>query len=288
MLVGVLLAGGLSERFGRDKYLWRLGEKTIFGRVGETLREVCDEIVISTRSKERGVELVKKTGIKGELSVDRRELGCGGPLMAVASTLSQIKGEDYLIVSGDLPWIKAKSLKKFVRECRSREVDVGSLIWGNGETTPNIIYLKNTMEKVLPKLCRLRGVYSRATDILRASPRLLLLPVQEIVEDLRELVDIDFPDDLRNPRIPSTRRISRGEILLGRERREFIKAVEMEVRGEFESAAKLYSAEAKRYLDFGVAHLALHATIDELRCSPRREAEKRLEDALRMLGWRRD
>ena len=49
MILGVVLAGGQSSRFGSDKALAELGGQTLLGRAVEALGRHCDHVVIAGR-----------------------------------------------------------------------------------------------------------------------------------------------------------------------------------------------------------------------------------------------
>lgn len=285
VLAGIILAGGLSARFGADKYLWRIGGNPVITRVSNALEKICDIIILSARNNKRGLMLVEEAGISEKvLVVEDVDAGCGGPVKGVASVLYSVKADEYLVVSGDHPWIRGETLRRLVKEVREMGADVGSVVWGNGWTTPTISYLKSTMREIVPALCRIRGFYARATDILRAAPRLSLIHAARLAAEPRELIGINLPQDLRSPPTPPLTGPVKGDILIENSAALFTEAAQQEAWNPAR-AYTLYQEEAEKYLEKKALHLALHALTDAKRNSQTQntEIEKTVNQILKIL-----
>lgn len=97
--VGVALAGGASQRLGRDKTAVRLGGVTLVERAVATLSSVCREVVVA----DRGRRLVE-----GAVSVDD---GPGaGPAAGILGAGAARPGRDLLVLACDLPRVPAALL----------------------------------------------------------------------------------------------------------------------------------------------------------------------------------
>ena len=83
MILGVVLAGGQSTRFGSDKALAELGGRTLLARAFDTLTGYCELVVIAGR--ERG---------PGHCIPDWPHPGMG-PLAGVAAGLRLAQDDDY-------------------------------------------------------------------------------------------------------------------------------------------------------------------------------------------------
>lgn len=287
MLVGVMLAGGLSKRLDGDKYLIKFHGKTLAGRVLKALKKVSDETVISVRDSRRGEEIIQDSGIEAKIVLDDLSLKCSGPLRGIISAMSRIDGDEYLIVPGDLPRIDSLTLRNFLRSSRKMGAEVGSIVWGNGEVSATLLYVKSTLRETLKEVCRIHEQSSKATDVHRASSKLYLIHVPEIIDDFNKLADVDFPQDLTNPLHPPQEGILSKSLLLLSMSHYFLKALKLEAEKCLDEASQLYLSEAEKYLEKGVAHLALHAFIDAKRCSLKenKEIENKIRYCVRLLGW---
>lgn len=86
MILGIVLAGGQSTRFGSDKALAELGGQTLLARAFDTLTGFCELVVIAGR--ERG---------PGHVIPDWPRPGMG-PLAGIAAGLHLARDEGYTAV----------------------------------------------------------------------------------------------------------------------------------------------------------------------------------------------
>ena len=90
--VGVVLAGGASRRFGRDKARFEIEGETLAARAARKLGEVCDEVVVADRG--RGV-------VPAARSI---EDGAGrGPAAGVLGAADRFPERALLVLACDLP-----------------------------------------------------------------------------------------------------------------------------------------------------------------------------------------
>jgi len=83
MILGVVLAGGQSTRFGSDKALAELGGRTLLARAVDTLSGFCELVVIAGRDKG-----------PGHVIPDWPRAGMG-PLAGIAAALHLAQDENY-------------------------------------------------------------------------------------------------------------------------------------------------------------------------------------------------
>lgn len=98
---GVVLAGGLSRRLGRDKAVEVVDGQPLIERVIERLTQVVDDTVVVVNSVERGREipLPHSTNIAVDLYPDSGSLG------GIFTGLSAAASEWSIIVACDMPFL---------------------------------------------------------------------------------------------------------------------------------------------------------------------------------------
>ncbi|WP_029552266.1 molybdenum cofactor guanylyltransferase [Thermocrinis jamiesonii] len=100
MIECYVLAGGQSRRFGEDKTLFHIDGVPCIQRVTQEARKVCDKVFVVSKDTNKygflqGVELIK--------DVSERQL----PLVGLYTALSHTKQDRIVILSADMPLIKA-------------------------------------------------------------------------------------------------------------------------------------------------------------------------------------
>jgi molybdopterin-guanine dinucleotide biosynthesis protein A len=102
-LVGVVLAGGLSSRMGRDKAGLRLHDENVdlLARTVGLLQDVCGRAIVVGR-EQAGYACVKDAAP-----------GCG-PVGGIATALDHCEGAACLVLSCDLPFMNRDILERLV------------------------------------------------------------------------------------------------------------------------------------------------------------------------------
>ncbi len=95
-ITGILLAGGMSRRMGREKGQLHIGDKLLYQYPLRILEQLCDEVLIST--------------CKGELFPVKHQSICDevkdiGPLGGIYSCLKRSTNELNLVLSYDMPLV---------------------------------------------------------------------------------------------------------------------------------------------------------------------------------------
>lgn len=118
MVTGVVLAGGVSRRMGRDKALLQLfpDGPTFLARAAETLHVACERVIV-VAPHERGYSM------DGLDVVPDRWPG-KGPVGGILTALEAISGGFALVLACDYPLVSADLL----REISQRDGDAPALI----------------------------------------------------------------------------------------------------------------------------------------------------------------
>ncbi len=97
---GIVLAGGRSHRFGRDKLSEPLGGRALVRHAIEALTDVCDEVLVAVAPlDDSGVPLPP------HVRVVRDAEAHGGPLMGLLTAARATSRELLLVVAGDMPFM---------------------------------------------------------------------------------------------------------------------------------------------------------------------------------------
>lgn len=146
---GIILAGGLSRRMGRDKAFVELCGQTLISRVLEAIRDVCDDVMIVTNS-------LDKFGSFGVSLVPDHYPGKGS-LGGIYSGLRAAKRDLAMVVACDMPLLSRPLLHYLVGCAEGFDVVIPS--------SPNSYRVKRQKEgQVTAKdadLHPMHAVYSR-------------------------------------------------------------------------------------------------------------------------------
>ena len=179
----IILAGGDSQRMGRDKANLLLGDQTLLQRVIATMQQVFPHVIVSVRQSRPEINLPQA----------RDEWTDGGPLAGFAAALNQIATPWAFVVACDMPFVLPAVIERLGQrrgECKavvpvvdgqpqplaafySRDclVAVREILAGDG---------KHSLRALLD---RLDVCYVDETDLSDADPH------------LRSFFDLDTPQD---------------------------------------------------------------------------------------------
>ena len=108
-ILGAVLAGGKSERFGKDKSEIKLGSKTLLIHTLDKIKSKFNKIIIVSNNKRVKDYVVIKDCIEGQL----------GPLVGVLSAMKWIKKNNYsykwvMTFPCDTPFFDISIIDKFI------------------------------------------------------------------------------------------------------------------------------------------------------------------------------
>ncbi|MEM4291031.1 MAG: molybdenum cofactor guanylyltransferase, partial [Candidatus Caldarchaeum sp.] len=259
---GVVLAGGVSKRFGSDKAMALVAGEPIVRRVSRALHEAVGEVYLSVKTGERGTMLMEaaRPYVSGFL-VDEFQLG---PVSGILTAAKQLEAETLLTVSVDVPLLKPETLKNLLNHLRDKGAEAASVVWadGNVETLIQAITRK-TVVRYAEKFLGARALSCRASDLLRAATPLLLVHVSRLTTDPTEFANINTPGDLEKPSPHiSSKNLVRDSLILRECSSLFVRAVEQQEHGSHYEAGVSYLTEACSYMRNGVSRLSAHAFND--------------------------
>ena len=185
--LAVIMAGGDSQRMGRDKASLVLGEQTLLQRVADAMRLVFPQVVVSVRTLRPEIELLQVCDAHADV----------GPLAGLCAGLDYASqnGVPWIFaVATDMPFVRPALIEQLANY-RSGVDAVVPLVDGHPQplaafysidALPAVRALAtgNGKRSLRAALERLQVAYVHAADLIAADP------------GLGSFVDLDTPEDL--------------------------------------------------------------------------------------------
>ena len=108
--VGVVLAGGLSRRFGSPKAFAKIGEESFYRRAVDALSPYCETVIIVTRP-----ELIDRYPAGLEIIEDLPEYAGFGPLAGILSAMEFVEADRYAVLPCDMPYVDEHIIGQLVK-----------------------------------------------------------------------------------------------------------------------------------------------------------------------------
>ncbi len=107
--IGIILAGGLSRRFGSPKAFGRIDEEFFYERAIKALRPHTDEIIVVTRP-----ELKEYFPAELTVIIDLPEVSGFGPLAGILSAMEFVEADRYVVLPCDMPYVTDKIISQLI------------------------------------------------------------------------------------------------------------------------------------------------------------------------------
>jgi len=193
MKSAIILAGGRSTRFGGDKGLLSLGDKTLIEHVCEMAGSVAKEVVIAVRS-ERQKEIYSRLAMSCSFSLD--DSSRSGPLSGLSSGLKRVTGRKVVVVGCDMPFVSPELICLLFE--LSPKYDAVIPRWPSGYLEPlHSVYDVDSCQVATRKASRsgrsdMRAMISALARILYVSTE----AIRNVDSDLRMFMNINTRRDL--------------------------------------------------------------------------------------------
>ena len=105
-VTGIVLAGGMSRRLGRDKAVETIGGQALISRVLDGLSQVADELVVVVNNHERAEELPLPDSVVAAVDIYPDTGSLGG----IFTGLSASGNEWGIVVACDMPFLNLELL----------------------------------------------------------------------------------------------------------------------------------------------------------------------------------
>ncbi len=204
----IILAGGVSKRFGQDKGLVQIGGKPLILRVFERAREVVDEVIVvvsSTAQKESYALLFPR---KTEIVVDVYD--SRSVLVGALTGFMKAQGEYSLLLPSDTPFVSRDIIRLLFE--MSHNTDAVIPRWPNGYIEPlQAVYRRDsamTAAREAVQKCETR--MQSMISLLRRVRYLSTIVVKEMDPHLTTFLNINTPSDLKRAERLIKRNIDRS------------------------------------------------------------------------------
>jgi len=191
----VILAGGFSRRFGRDKGLVVLAGKPLILHVIDRVSKVVDEVlvVVSSEKQKNKFETILKE--KADLVIDKDD--SQSPLVGAITGFETANAEYSLLLPCDTPLVSTQIVQLLLDMCNNRSAAIPR--WPSGYIEPlQAVYrtesalnaaktaLKQEKRKMQSMIDNLRGVRYVSTMVL-----------EQLEPDLLTFFNVNTPQDLK-------------------------------------------------------------------------------------------
>jgi molybdopterin-guanine dinucleotide biosynthesis protein A len=186
----IVLAGGRSSRFGRDKLAEPVGGRTLLEHAVEAVRSSVHEVIVVVAPD-------ATPAIPSDVHVARDPAPFEGPLAGLMAGLGEAREGIALVTAGDMPELQAPVVEALLRALDVRGVEAAVL---EDAGLPRPLPMAVARDPAMRETQRLLGTGERR---LRALVDALATTVideatwRALDPDGRSLRDIDTPDDLR-------------------------------------------------------------------------------------------
>ncbi|KAA0955777.1 molybdenum cofactor guanylyltransferase [Sporosarcina sp. ANT_H38] len=107
--VGIVLAGGVSRRFGFPKALAKLGDQHFYELAVGALSVCCDEVIIVTRP-----EYMEHFPSCLKTMTDLAIYAGLGPLAGILSVMESVEADRYAVLPCDMPHVNSQAMTKLL------------------------------------------------------------------------------------------------------------------------------------------------------------------------------
>jgi molybdopterin-guanine dinucleotide biosynthesis protein A len=191
----IVLAGGFSSRFGRDKGLLLLANKPLLKRVLDVVGPIVDEeiLVVSSESQAENSVRIIDSGVK--VLVDAGDVR--SPLVGALTGFREARGKYSLLLPCDAPFLSRDVLSLLLDLCVDRAAVIPR--WPNGYIEPlQAVYRTvEALEAARDALGEGELNMRSMVDRLRGVRYVSTLVLQQLDPELRTFFNVNTPLDLK-------------------------------------------------------------------------------------------
>jgi molybdopterin-guanine dinucleotide biosynthesis protein A len=191
----IILAGGSSIRFGRNKALVRLKDKPLIEYIIDQSRKITDSIVV-TISKNDSIEEFQKI-LPSDIEIIRDDGGLKSPLTGLMSGMNKFSEGYIAAIACDMPFVKSEVLNLLFEKVIGFDLAIPR--WPNGYLEPLLAVYE--FKKTWQCLRQLKISNStRVSDLISMLEAVNYLDINEIRKidpSLRVFFNINSENELK-------------------------------------------------------------------------------------------
>ena len=193
-VTGIILAGGLSRRLGRDKAVEPIEGQPLVGRVMDALSEIVDELVVVVNTPQRGRELPLRDSAVVAVDIYPNAGSLGG----IFTGLSSASNQWGIVVACDMPFLNL-DLLSYLLSFRESHDAVVPVLDGRPEPT-HAAYSKVCLSAIEARLEADDLKIARFFDDVRVK-YVSQRRVEEIDPSRRSFFNVNTEEDLARARL---------------------------------------------------------------------------------------
>jgi molybdopterin-guanine dinucleotide biosynthesis protein A len=191
----VILAGGFSRRFGRDKGLVVLAGKPLILHVIDRVSKVVDEVlvVVSSETQKNKFETILKE--KANLVIDKDD--SQSPLVGAITGFETTNAEYSLLLPCDTPLVSTQIVQLLLDMCNNRSAAIPR--WPNGYIEPLQAVYRTESALTAAKTALKQGKMNMQSmiDNLRGVRYVSTMVLEQLEPDLLTFFNVNTPQDLK-------------------------------------------------------------------------------------------
>lgn len=191
----VILAGGFSRRFGRDKGLVVLAGKPLILHVIDRVSKVADEVLVVVSSEEQKNKFETILEEKANLVIDKDD--SQSPLVGAITGFESANAEYSLLLPCDTPLVSTQIVQFLLDMCTNRSAAIPR--WPSGYIEPLQAVYRTESALTAAKTALKQGKMNMRSmiDNLRGVRYVSTIVLEQLEPDLLTFFNVNTPQDLK-------------------------------------------------------------------------------------------
>jgi molybdopterin-guanine dinucleotide biosynthesis protein A len=192
----VILAGGFSRRFGRDKGLVDLAGKPLILHVIDRASKVVDDVLVVVSSEKQKNKFETILEEKANLVIDKDD--SQSPLVGAITGFETTNAEYSLLLPCDTPLVSTQVVQFLLDMCANRSAAIPR--WPSGYIEPLQAVYRTESALTAAKTALNQGKMNMQSmiDKLRGVRYVSTIVLEQLEPDLLTFFNVNTPKDLKN------------------------------------------------------------------------------------------